>query len=77
VGLPPGEFPTPIFPVVLKRITIRGSIVGTRQDLRESLAFAAEGKVRANVSVEPLENVNDVFDRLEKGQVEGRIVLRP
>jgi propanol-preferring alcohol dehydrogenase len=51
--------------------------VGTRQDLRESLAFAAEGKVRANVSVEPLENVNDVFDRLEKGQVEGRIVLRP
>jgi propanol-preferring alcohol dehydrogenase len=77
VGLPPGDFPTPIFPVVLKRITIRGSIVGTRQDLRESLAFAAEGKVRANVAVEPLENVNDVFERLEKGQVEGRIVLTP
>ncbi len=77
VGLPPGEFPTPIFPVVLKRITIRGSIVGIRQDLRESLAFAAEGKVRANVAIEPLENVNDVFERLEKGQVEGRIVLIP
>jgi propanol-preferring alcohol dehydrogenase len=77
VGLPPGDFPTPIFPVVLKRITIRGSIVGTRQDLRECLAFAAEGKVRANVSTEPLENVNDVFDRLQQGRVEGRIVLEP
>ena len=42
VGLPPGDFPLPIFEVVLKRITIRGSIVGTRLDLTESLAFAAE-----------------------------------
>jgi propanol-preferring alcohol dehydrogenase len=77
VGLPPGDFPTPIFPVVLKRITIRGSIVGTRQDLRESLAFASEGKVRANVAVEPLEKVNEVFERLEQGCVEGRVVLTP
>jgi propanol-preferring alcohol dehydrogenase len=44
VGLPPGDFPTPIFDVVLKRITVRGSIVGTRKDLAEAIAFAAEGK---------------------------------
>lgn len=77
VGLPPGDFPTPIFPVVLKRITIRGSIVGTREDLREALAFAAEGKVSTTVAVEPLDHINDVFDRLEAGRVEGRIVLKP
>jgi alcohol dehydrogenase, propanol-preferring len=77
VGLPPGEFPTPIFPVVLKRITIRGSIVGTRQDLAEAIAFAAEGKVRANVSVEPLAAINDVFSRMRAGAIEGRVVLRP
>ena len=41
VGLPPGEFPTPIFDVVLKRITVRGSIVGTSYDLDEAVAFAA------------------------------------
>ncbi len=77
VGLPPGEFPTPIFDVVLKRITIRGSIVGTRRDLAEAIAFAAEGKVRATVAAEPLENVNDVLRRLKAGAVEGRIVLTP
>lgn len=77
VGLPRGDFPTPIFPVVLKRITVRGSIVGTRQDLAEAIAFAVEGKVKANVTVEPLEAVNDVFARMEAGQIEGRIVLRP
>jgi propanol-preferring alcohol dehydrogenase len=62
---------------VLKRITVRGSIVGTRQDLAEALTFAAEGKVRTSVAVEPLSAVNDVFDRLRHGQVEGRIVLEP
>src|SRR5262249_57751458 len=57
IGLPPGEFPTPIFDVVLKRLTIRGSIVGTRKDLQEALQFAAEGKVRATTETQPLEAI--------------------
>jgi propanol-preferring alcohol dehydrogenase len=76
VGLPPGEFPTPIFDVVLKRLTVRGSIVGTRKDLQEALQFAAEGKVQATTETQPLEAVNDVFARLRKGTVEGRVVLK-
>jgi alcohol dehydrogenase, propanol-preferring len=48
-GLPPGEFPTPIFDVVPKRTTIRGSIIGTRKNLAEVLAFAAEGNVHAQI----------------------------
>jgi alcohol dehydrogenase, propanol-preferring len=75
VGLPPGSFPLPIFDVVLKRLTVRGSIVGTRQDLVESLAFAAEGKVSAQVETRPLHQVNEVFAQLKAGSVRGRIVL--
>jgi propanol-preferring alcohol dehydrogenase len=74
-GLPPGEFATPIFDVVLKRITIRGSIVGTRKDLAEAIAFAAEGKVRAHIHTTALDNINQVFQALEAGKVEGRMVL--
>jgi len=75
VGLPPGDFPTPIFDVVLKGLTIRGSIVGTRKDLEESLQFAAEGKVKATVETQPLDAINDVFERLRNGKVNGRVVL--
>ena len=75
VGLPPGDFPTPIFDVVLKRITVRGSIVGTRRDLAESIAFAADGKVRATVSARPLAQVNAVLDELRAGRIEGRVAL--
>lgn len=75
VGLPPGEFPTPIFDVVLKRITLRGSIVGTRRDLDEAIAFAVEGKVKAEITKAPLGDINAIFARLKAGQIEGRIVL--
>ena len=75
VGLPPGAFPTPIFDVVLKRITIRGSIVGTRQDLDEAIAFAAEGKVSAHVETTTLECINTVLSELKAGQIEARMVL--
>ena len=75
VGLPPGDFATPIFDVVLKRITLRGSIVGTRKDLAEAIEFAAEGKVRAHIHQAKLEDINRVFADLKAGQVDGRIVL--
>lgn len=74
-GLPPGDFPLSIFDTVLNGITVRGSIVGTRLDLQEALAFAGEGKVHATVSTDRLENVNAVFDRMRRGEIEGRVVL--
>ncbi len=74
-GLPPGDFPLPIFDVVLGGITVRGSIVGTRLDLQESLIFADEGKVKATVSTDTLDNINGVFARMREGDIEGRVVL--
>lgn len=76
VGLPPGEFPTPIFDVVLKRITLRGSIVGSRKDLAEAVAFAAEGKVKSHIHEARLEDINEVFADLKAGKVDGRVVIR-
>jgi alcohol dehydrogenase, propanol-preferring len=75
VGLPPGEFRTPIFEVVMNRITVRGSIVGGRMDLAEAIAFAAEGKVRAEIQKLKLEDINQVFADLKAGTVQGRAVL--
>jgi propanol-preferring alcohol dehydrogenase len=76
VGLPPGKFAMPIFETVLKRITVRGSIVGTRQDLEEALEFAGDGKVAAHFSWDSLDNINAIFARMEQGDIDGRIVLK-
>jgi len=74
-GLPPGDFSLSIFDMVLNGTTVRGSIVGTRNDLAEALQFAGEGKVKATIAKEPIENINSIFERMHKGQINGRIVM--
>ena len=75
VGLPPGDFPLPIFDVVLKRLTVRGSIVGTRLDLSEAMALAAEGQVKTTFNWAKLDDINEIFDWMREGRIEGRVVL--
>lgn len=75
VGLPPGDFPAPIFDVVLKGLTIRGSIVGTRQDMVEAIDFYARGLIKPTVATGALGDINEIFDRMEAGEIEGRMVI--
>lgn len=74
-GLPPGEFPAPIFDIVLKGLTIRGSIVGTRQDMAEALEFYARGMIHPTISTRPLGDINAVFDEMHHGKIDGRVVI--
>ena len=75
-GLPPGTFDADIFDIVLRAITVRGSIVGTRQDMIEALDFYARGQIHPTVHVETLDDINDIFDRMQRGAIEGRIVMK-
>jgi len=75
VGLPPGDFPVPLFDIVANCITIRGSFVGDREDMVEALDYAAEGKVKADIELQPLSAINEIFNRLKHGDVAARVVL--
>lgn len=75
-GLPPGDFPAPIFDVVLKGLTIRGSIVGTRQDMVEALDFYNRGLIKPKCTVRQLEEINEVFDEMHRGAIDGRVVIQ-
>jgi propanol-preferring alcohol dehydrogenase len=43
--------------------------------MAEALSFAAEGKVKADIELQPLSGINEVFERLEHGDVPSRVVL--
>ncbi|HWJ85093.1 MAG TPA: alcohol dehydrogenase AdhP [Cellulomonas sp.] len=75
VGLPPETFPLDIFTTVLLGLTVRGSIVGTRQDMAEALDFFARGLVSPTFVVRPLADINDVLDDMVAGHIDGRVVL--
>ncbi len=74
-GLPPGDFPLDIFDVVLRGITVRGSLVGTRQDMVEAIQFFADGKIKPTVTARELGEINDIFDEMEHGKIDGRVVM--
>jgi propanol-preferring alcohol dehydrogenase len=76
VGLPPEEMPIPVFELVLKGISVIGSIVGTRKDLDETLDLAARGLVKCNYTVEPMDAANDIFSRMQAGKIDGRVVMQ-
>lgn len=76
VGLPHADLPIPIFDTVLNGVTVKGSIVGTRKDMQEAIDFAVRGKVRAIIETAPIEDINKIFDRMIKGEINGRIVLK-
>jgi len=52
-----------------------GSSVGTRQDLRDFLAFAARHPLEIDIEAVPLTAVNDALDRLQAGSVAGRVCI--
>ena len=78
VALPAdNEVTLPIFETVLNGITIVGSIVGTRADLREVFELHAAGKTRVTREVRPLTLVNEAIADVEAGRVAGRVVFAP
>jgi alcohol dehydrogenase, propanol-preferring len=67
----------PIFETVLQGITIVGSIVGTRADLREVFELHAAGKTTVIREVRPLCRVNESIGDVEAGRVAARVVFAP
>lgn len=79
VGVPEKE-PMPIataFPatLIVKQLTIIGSAVGTRQEAIEVLDFAARGIIKSHFRAEKMEKLTEVFEEMERGELQGRVVL--
>ena len=75
VGLPAENVCFPPILMAGREIRILASAVGTREDVRKTLAMAAAGLLRCEVITRPLDDVNGVLDDLRAGRVRGRVVL--
>ena len=75
VGLPSEMMDISIVKTVLDGIQVIGSLVGTRKDLEEAFQFGAEGLVVPVVQKRPVSDAVDVFDEMEAGTIQGRMVL--
>jgi propanol-preferring alcohol dehydrogenase len=74
VGLPSENLSFPAS--MMREIKITSTATGTREDLREVLEMAADGKVKCLIETRPLEQINEIFDEMRRAQITGRVVLK-
>ena len=78
VGLYGGALPLPLPFMPQRSLSIRGSYVGTLEELQEVLALGREGKVPPiPLDVRPLDAAPQALDDLRAGRVAGRVILKP
>lgn len=75
VGLPSETMDLPIVKTVLDGIEVIGSLVGTREDLKEAFDFGAQGLVVPVVQTRCIDEAPEIFDEMEKGTIQGRMVI--
>jgi propanol-preferring alcohol dehydrogenase len=75
VGLPAENIAFPAIMMAAGEVRIQASAVGTRKDVRDTLAMAAAGKLHCHVATRPLTEANEVLEDLRNGQITGRVVL--
>ena len=75
VGLPPEPFEVGAFNVVMGRRSFSGSNIGGIAETQEMLDFCAKHNITADIELINVNQVNEAFVRLQKGDVKYRFVI--
>lgn len=75
VGLNNDRMELPVLDTILKGITIRGSYLGTRDDLVEVFRLAESSTVRPHVQTHALQEVPALLEQMRQGELTGRAVI--
>lgn len=75
VGAPAEPVALLMHPLIFKRLSINGSLIGGIKETQEMLDFCAKHKVVSDIEVIKIDEINEAFVRLEKGDVKYRFVI--
>jgi alcohol dehydrogenase (NADP+) len=75
VGAPPEPTPIPAFSLLLQRRSIVGSLIGGIPETQEMLDYCAENGITSDVEVIPIQQINEAYERVLKGDVKYRFVI--
>lgn len=75
VGVPENPFSINPFPLILKRRRFAGSLIGGIKETQEMLDFCATKNITSDIEVIAMNQINEAYDRMVKGDVHYRFVI--
>ena len=76
VGVPEHPHPAPdVAPLIFKRRSIAGSLIGGIAETQEMLDFCAEKGIVAEIEIIPIQKIDEAYDRMQKSDVKYRFVI--
>jgi uncharacterized zinc-type alcohol dehydrogenase-like protein len=75
VGAPPTPFQVAAFPLIFRRRSFSGSLIGGIAETQEMLDFCGKHNITSDVEVIPIQKVNEAYDRLAKSDVKYRFSI--
>ena len=75
VGAPETPIPIGVFSLLFRRRQLAGSIIGGIRETQEMLDFCADHGITADVEVIRIQQINEAYERLLKGDVKYRFVI--
>ena len=75
VGAPGQPLPVAAFPLILRRRSFSGSLIGGLPETQEMLDFCGEHNITCDIETIAIKDVNKAYDRTVKGDVKYRFVI--
>jgi len=75
VGAPPKPLPVAAFSLLFGRHSLAGSGIGGIRETQEMLDFCADKGITSDVEMVRIQQINDAYERLAKGDVKYRFVI--
>jgi uncharacterized zinc-type alcohol dehydrogenase-like protein len=75
VGAPPELPPVGAFPLIFRRRSLAGSLIGGIPETQEMLDFCADHGITSDIELIAIDKVNEAYERMLKSDVKYRFVI--
>ncbi len=75
VGAPEKPSPVSPFNLIMGRRSLSGSAIGGIRETQEMLDFCGENGITSDIELIPIQQINEAYERLLKGDVKYRFVI--
>ncbi|KAI9925905.1 hypothetical protein ASPWEDRAFT_173995 [Aspergillus wentii DTO 134E9] len=76
IGVPKGEIPVSLLDMVKRDLSLVATNQGSKEELEEALEIAVQHQIAPEYEIRQLDQLNDGFQEMMKGESHGRLVYR-